>query len=237
MFRVVFLSTVIHRRQERQRRVRILGVRTKTPPTGSNTCLSPTLGSGPPTYAGRGSLRPPTPRRVWSPPPPPRPLLQKAHHFPGRPCHAGLSRSGRGGAGRWCGGPGSLPRPPWRPTRPTPSPTWTSPGGWLLGVPSSRCPAVTCRQTPRQALEGQIYPQFTDDKTVSYNNGYVIIAKLILPALSPRDCVSLLARSDKRSTITSREIQTSVRLLLPGEMGKHAMSEGTKAAIRYTTRK
>ena len=40
-----------------------------------------------------------------------------------------------------------------------------------------------------------------------------------------------------RSTITSREIQTSVRLLLPGELAKHAVSEGTKAVTKYTSSK
>ncbi|KAJ8727788.1 hypothetical protein PYW07_001907 [Mythimna separata] len=40
---------------------------------------------------------------------------------------------------------------------------------------------------------------------------------------------SRLAHYNKRSTITSREVQTSVRLLLPGELAKHAVSEGTKA--------
>ena len=37
---------------------------------------------------------------------------------------------------------------------------------------------------------------------------------------------SRLAHYNKRSTITSREIQTAVRLRLPGEMAKHAVSEG-----------
>uniref|UniRef100_A0A8D1T3E0 Histone H2B n=2 Tax=Sus scrofa TaxID=9823 RepID=A0A8D1T3E0_PIG len=41
----------------------------------------------------------------------------------------------------------------------------------------------------------------------------------------------------KRSTITSREIQTAVRLLLPGELAKHAVSEGTKAVTKYTSSK
>ncbi|KAL5018145.1 hypothetical protein ScPMuIL_003867 [Solemya velum] len=41
---------------------------------------------------------------------------------------------------------------------------------------------------------------------------------------------SRLAHYYKRSTITSREIQTAVRLLLPGELAKHAVSEGTKAS-------
>ncbi|XP_054551602.1 late histone H2B.L4-like [Talpa occidentalis] len=45
-----------------------------------------------------------------------------------------------------------------------------------------------------------------------------------------------LARSTRRATLTSREIQTAVRLLLPGDLGKHAVSEGTKALIRYTHR-
>ncbi|KAL0150830.1 hypothetical protein M9458_053866, partial [Cirrhinus mrigala] len=34
---------------------------------------------------------------------------------------------------------------------------------------------------------------------------------------------SRLAHYNKRSTITSREIQTAVRLLLPGELAKHAV--------------
>ncbi|CAG5092954.1 Similar to Histone H2B.1/H2B.2 (Tigriopus californicus) [Cotesia congregata] len=34
---------------------------------------------------------------------------------------------------------------------------------------------------------------------------------------------SRLAHYNKRSTITSREIQTAVRLLLPGELAKHAI--------------
>jgi histone H2B len=45
---------------------------------------------------------------------------------------------------------------------------------------------------------------------------------------------SRLARYNNRNTITSREIQTAVRLLLPGELAKHAVSEGTKAVTKYT---
>ncbi|CAH2018367.1 unnamed protein product [Acanthoscelides obtectus] len=44
---------------------------------------------------------------------------------------------------------------------------------------------------------------------------------------------SRLAHYNKRATITSREIQTAVRLLLPGELAKHAVSEGTKAVTKY----
>ncbi|ERN07751.1 hypothetical protein AMTRI_Chr08g163070 [Amborella trichopoda] len=46
---------------------------------------------------------------------------------------------------------------------------------------------------------------------------------------------SKLARYNKKPTITSREIQTSVRLVLPGELAKHAVSEGTKAVTKFTS--
>ncbi|XP_061974365.1 histone H2B-like [Populus nigra] len=48
---------------------------------------------------------------------------------------------------------------------------------------------------------------------------------------------SRLARYNKKPTITSREIQTAVRLVLPGELAKHAVSEGTKAVTKFTTEK
>ncbi|XP_071949424.1 histone H2B, gonadal-like [Antedon mediterranea] len=48
---------------------------------------------------------------------------------------------------------------------------------------------------------------------------------------------SRLAHYNKKSTITSREVQTAVRLLLPGELAKHAVSEGTKAVTKYTSSK
>ena len=46
---------------------------------------------------------------------------------------------------------------------------------------------------------------------------------------------SKLARYNKKPTITSREIQTAVRLVLPGELAKHAVSEGTKAVTKFTS--
>lgn len=44
-----------------------------------------------------------------------------------------------------------------------------------------------------------------------------------------------LSNLNGRSTISSREIQTAVRLILPGELAKHAVSEGTKAVTKYTS--
>uniref|UniRef100_A0A7S0L5X1 Histone H2B n=1 Tax=Coccolithus braarudii TaxID=221442 RepID=A0A7S0L5X1_9EUKA len=43
-----------------------------------------------------------------------------------------------------------------------------------------------------------------------------------------------LVRYNRKSTLSSREIQTAIRLILPGELAKHAVSEGTKAVTKYT---
>ena len=44
---------------------------------------------------------------------------------------------------------------------------------------------------------------------------------------------SKLSRYNGTKTMGSREIQTAVRLILPGELAKHAVSEGTKAVTKY----
>ena len=41
-----------------------------------------------------------------------------------------------------------------------------------------------------------------------------------------------LVKYNKTCTLGSREIQTSVRLLIPGELSKHAMTEGAKALAK-----
>jgi histone H2B len=44
----------------------------------------------------------------------------------------------------------------------------------------------------------------------------------------------ILAHISKRSTITHRDIQTAVRLLLPGQLARNAVSEGSQALAKYT---
>ena len=43
-----------------------------------------------------------------------------------------------------------------------------------------------------------------------------------------------LTRYDKKGTLGSREIQTAIRLVFPGELSKHAVSEGAKAVTKFT---
>ncbi len=44
-----------------------------------------------------------------------------------------------------------------------------------------------------------------------------------------------LSQYNKTKTLTSREVQTAIRLVLPGELSKHAVSEGTKAVTKFSS--
>merc|ERR1712212_823571 len=79
----------------------------------------------------------------------------------------------------------------------------------------------------------QVHPDTgVSSKAMSIMNSFVndLFERIAAEASKP-------AHYNKRSTITSREIQTAVRLLLPGELAKHAVSEGTKAVTKYTSSK
>uniref|UniRef100_UPI00398F3135 histone H2B 5-like n=1 Tax=Pristiophorus japonicus TaxID=55135 RepID=UPI00398F3135 len=77
----------------------------------------------------------------------------------------------------------------------------------------------------------QVHPDTSiSSKAMSVMNSFVndIFERIACEA-------SRLIHYSRRHTISSREIQTAVRLLLPGELAKHAVSEGTKAVTKYTS--
>ena len=77
----------------------------------------------------------------------------------------------------------------------------------------------------------QVHPDTgISSKAMSIMNSFIndIFEKIATEA-------SRLARYNKKPTVTSREIQTAVRLVLPGELAKHAVSEGTKAVTKFTS--
>ncbi|XP_035695825.1 histone H2B-like [Branchiostoma floridae] len=77
----------------------------------------------------------------------------------------------------------------------------------------------------------QVHPDTgVSNKAMGIMNSFV---NVILERIAAE--ASCLAHYNKRSTISSREIHTAVRLLLPGELAKHAVSEGTKAVTKYTS--
>ena len=77
----------------------------------------------------------------------------------------------------------------------------------------------------------QVHPETgISKKGISILNSFVndIFDRIALEA-------SKLARYNKKATLSSREVQTAVRHLLPGELAKHAVSEGTKAVTKFTS--
>jgi histone H2B len=75
----------------------------------------------------------------------------------------------------------------------------------------------------------QVHPEIgVSKKSMSIMNSFIndIFERIALEA-------SRLVRYNKKHTLSSREIQTAVRLLLPGELAKHALTEGTKACTKY----
>jgi histone H3/H4 len=77
----------------------------------------------------------------------------------------------------------------------------------------------------------QVHPDTGSSKrTISIMNSFISDIFERLASESGR-----LARYTKKATLSSREIQTAVRLALPGELAKHAVSEGTKAVTKYTS--
>jgi len=46
---------------------------------------------------------------------------------------------------------------------------------------------------------------------------------------------SRLMALSRKDTMTTREVQSAVRLVFPGELSKHAVSEGCKAVMKFST--
>jgi histone H2B len=67
------------------------------------------------------------------------------------------------------------------------------------------------------------------------HNDFLVVTKCFHRYLQIATETAVLARYNKKPTVTSREIQTAVRLILPGELAKHAVSEGTKAVTKFTS--
>merc|ERR1712166_1049612 len=77
----------------------------------------------------------------------------------------------------------------------------------------------------------QVHPELgVSKKSMSIMNSFINDIFEKVAGESPR-----LVRYSKKHTLSSREVQTAVRLLLPGELAKHAISEGTKAVTKYSS--
>ncbi|KAG6639678.1 hypothetical protein CIPAW_10G117900 [Carya illinoinensis] len=77
----------------------------------------------------------------------------------------------------------------------------------------------------------QVHPDIgISSKAMGIMNSFINDIFVKLPQEASR-----LARYNKKPTITSRETQTTVRLVLLGELAKHVISDGIKAVSRFTS--
>lgn len=77
----------------------------------------------------------------------------------------------------------------------------------------------------------QVHPETgISSKAMSIMNSFVYD---LFERIASEGCK--LGQYNSSKTLTSREVQTAVRLLLPGELAKHAVSEGTKAVTKYSS--
>ena len=103
-------------------------------------------------------------------------------------------------------------------------------GGMTLVKLQSSC-AHQKESLTEDSVSQQVHPDTgISSKAMSILNSFIndIFEKIATETAN-------LARYNKKPTVTSREIQTAVRLILPGELAKHAVSEGTKAVTKFTS--
>ena len=77
----------------------------------------------------------------------------------------------------------------------------------------------------------QVHPQIgISKKSMSIMNSFIndVFERLATEA-------ARLGKYNSKATLSSREVQTAVRLVLPGELAKHAVSEGTKAVTKFSS--
>ena len=77
----------------------------------------------------------------------------------------------------------------------------------------------------------QVYPEMgMSKKAMSIMNSFVFDTFERIATEAGKLC-----KINKKQTLDARAVQTAVRLVLPGELSKHAVSEGTKAVTKFNS--
>lgn len=98
-----------------------------------------------------------------------------------------------------------------------------------VGKPRNRKRAYSSYSTYIYRVLKQVHPNTgISNKAMAIVNAFVVDMMERIAVEAGR-----LAKYNRRNTIASREVQTAARLVLPGELAKHAVSEGTKAVTKY----
>ena len=77
----------------------------------------------------------------------------------------------------------------------------------------------------------QVYPEMgMSKKAMSIMNSFVFDTFERIATEAGNLC-----KVNSKQTLDARAVQTAVRLVLPGELAKHAVSEGTKAVTKFNS--
>ena len=106
------------------------------------------------------------------------------------------------------------------------------------GKPIKRDPEKVRKRKPVESYQSYIQKVLKEvhpDTNIS-NKGMLVMnafVKDIFDRIATE--AGRVVRYNKRGTLSARVVQTAVRLIVPGELAKHAVSEGTKAVTKYTS--
>ena len=112
------------------------------------------------------------------------------------------------------------------------------PGAWRsarVGRPFSRSPPARAAPSSRPPPTRAPAPPLPRAETGISKKGMMVMNSFVNDIFDKvMGEAGKLVRYNKKATLSSREVQTAVRLSLPGELAKHAVSEGTKAVTKFT---
>ncbi|KAH0795998.1 Histone H2B [Histomonas meleagridis] len=100
---------------------------------------------------------------------------------------------------------------------------------------STKKPASKTPTEKKPAVEGEAPAETEKEKKQRHkkrNESFSSYIFKVLKQVHP-DIGARLVDMNDRNTLGSREIQTAVRLVLPGDLAKHAVSEGGKAVAKF----
>jgi histone H2B len=143
--------------------------------------------------------------------------------------------------------PRTAPPPPApRVRRPAPAPAARAPAARTPAAAAKRAPpakrAAAKKAAPRKPRRAESYKRhiFKVLKQVHPDLGASAKAMAVLDAFVDDMFGRVVAQAVQlavqggRATLSAREVQTAVRLVLPGELGKHAVGEGQRAVAKMS---
>lgn len=104
---------------------------------------------------------------------------------------------------------------------------------------ASKAKAAGSRRKPRRTWNryiARILKQVNNSKGITISSKAMSIVNSFVADIFDRVAVEAasVARANKVKTLSSRAVQTAVRLALPGDLAKHAQAEGTKALAAFS---